>query len=77
LTAYFFYKIFFEKGKWKYLEIFGNKKNPKKTSNIITSIILLPLSRYFYLYSLCKMTAWKYLEIKKPKKPLKTSNCIW
>ena len=23
------------------------------------------------------MTAWKYLEIKKPKKTLKTSNCIW
>jgi hypothetical protein len=61
-----------EKGKWKYLEIFGNKKNPKKTLIVIKILILLPLSRYFYLYSLCKMTAWKYLEIKNPKKPQKT-----
>jgi len=40
--------------KWKYLEI----KKPKKNIIVITAIFLLPLFIYFYLYSLCKMTAW-------------------
>jgi hypothetical protein len=59
------------------MEIFGNKKNLKKTLNVITAIFLLPLSMCFYLHSLCKMTAWKYLEIKKPKKNIKNPKCIW
>jgi hypothetical protein len=75
----FFTKFFSKKENgniWKYLEIFGNKKTQKK-HNWNTRNIFITNIQTFYLYSLCKMTAWKYLEIKKPKKNLKTSNCIW
>jgi hypothetical protein len=69
----FFLQNFFRKGK---MEIFGNKKTQKNPKQNNRNIFITNIQT-FYLDSLCKMTAWKYLEIKKPKKTLKTSNCIW